>query len=92
VPRLIELLLSHNAPAGIYHAAGPDRLSRFDMGFRLAEAYGLPSDSIVAAEVERPVGLGAVDDCSLAVDKTEGLGMKFTGVTRGLGKTGKITN
>ncbi len=84
VPRLIELLRSQNAPGGIYHAAGPDCLSRYDTGLRIAEAYGYSADCIAAAEVPRPDGLGPTDDCSLVIDKSASLGMHFTSLADGL--------
>ncbi|MBE0642599.1 MAG: SDR family oxidoreductase [Bacteroidetes bacterium] len=84
VARFIDLLLSHGAAPGIYHAAGPDRLSRFEIGHRIAAAFGLPADCIIASKVDRPVGLGPIDDCSLLIAKADAIGMRFTGINEGL--------
>ncbi len=84
VARLIAILLAREAPPGIYHAAGPDRLSRFEIGHRVAEAFGFPAASIMAAEAERPAGLGPTDDCSLSTAKASALGMRFTTFETGL--------
>lgn len=84
VPRFIDLLITRAAAPGIYHAAGPHRLSRHEIGLRTANAFKLSSASIVSAEIERPEGHGPIDDCTLCTTKAEALGMHFTGFVEGL--------
>lgn len=78
VARLAALLYTTEAAGGVYHAAGPDRLSRYELGLRVAEAFGMSSDCIVETLLPRPAPLGPVDDCSLKTDKARALGMEFT--------------
>ena len=33
--------------AGLYHLGGPERLSRYELGRRVARAFGLPEDGLV---------------------------------------------
>lgn len=80
VARLVELLFTQDAEGGVYHAAGPDRYNRYDLGRRVAAAFGLSPDCIVDTLLPRPAPLGPIDDCSLRTDKAEALGMRFTGV------------
>jgi dTDP-4-dehydrorhamnose reductase len=35
--------------SGIYHLGGPERLSRYELGLRVARAFGLPTDGLVPA-------------------------------------------
>ncbi len=84
VPRLIALLLTRDAAPGIYHAAGPDRLSRLEIGRRVAVAFNLPDRHIIPARVDRPAHTAAIDDCSLSTSKAEALGMRFTSLDEGL--------
>jgi dTDP-4-dehydrorhamnose reductase len=35
--------------AGVFHLGGPERLSRYELGRRVAEAFGLPASGLVAA-------------------------------------------
>jgi dTDP-4-dehydrorhamnose reductase len=85
VPRLIALLVSGASP-GIYHAGGPEALSRHAIGQRVAAMYGLSATTIVPCLVERPAGRGPVDDCRLDTAKAEALGMAFTPLDEGLAR------
>ena len=85
VARLVDLLQTREAEGGVYHAAGPDRLSRHELGLRVAEAFGLPADAIEGVLLPRPAPLGPVDDCSLKTDKARALGMEFTKLDAYLG-------
>jgi dTDP-4-dehydrorhamnose reductase len=44
----IDRLLGRPA-AGRFHLGGPERLTRFDLGRRVARAFGLPEDALVPA-------------------------------------------
>jgi dTDP-4-dehydrorhamnose reductase len=44
VARLVE-----GTGAGLYHLGGPERVSRYELGLRVARAFGLSADAIVAA-------------------------------------------
>jgi dTDP-4-dehydrorhamnose reductase len=85
VARLVELLYTQDAEGGLYHAAGPDRLSRHELGLRVASAFGLSAACIAETLLPRPAPLGPVDECSLRTAKAAALGMVFTGVEEGLG-------
>jgi dTDP-4-dehydrorhamnose reductase len=72
LPTLCEQLLALAASElqGIYHLGGPERLSRFEFGWRLAEAFGLDPAPIRSASYRdhdfvdpRPA------DCSLRSEK-----------------------
>jgi len=65
VPRLIDAILTTNSGPGLYHAAGPERLSRYEAGFRIAKEFGYTGDSIVPAVLPRSEGLSPDDDVSL---------------------------
>jgi dTDP-4-dehydrorhamnose reductase len=84
VPRFIDLLLTNAAAPGIYHAAGPHRLSRHEIGLQIAQAFNLSPARIIPTEVERPAGHDPLDDCTLSTTKAEALGMHFTGFAEGL--------
>lgn len=82
--RFIGLLLASNAAPGIYHAGGPDRLSRHEIGLRIAAAFRLSAAHIVPIEVDRPHNLGPLDDCSLDCTKAASLEMQFTPFDAGI--------
>lgn len=84
VPRFINLLITLAAAPGIYHAAGPHRLSRHEIGLQIARAFNLSPARIIPTEVERPAGHNPIDDCTLSTTKAETLGMHFTGFAEGL--------
>ncbi len=49
VAAMVELCERHDLK-GVYHWAGEKRLSRFEMGQRIAKHFGLPQDLVEAAE------------------------------------------
>ncbi len=59
---------------GIYHLAGPERLSRFEFGVRLAASFGLDRDLLVPVTVDSVAfGYDRPRDCSLKHDKAVGV-------------------
>ncbi len=45
----IDRLLERPASSGRFHLGGPERLTRFDLGRRVARAFGLPEESFAPA-------------------------------------------
>ena len=85
VPRLLHALIDGPAPFGTYHAAGPERLNRYDIGCRIADAMEAAHGQLRETYLERPEGLGEIDDTSLVTTKarTEA-NMNFTPLEAGL--------
>ncbi len=72
--------------AGVYHAAGSDRLSKLEFAYILAEEFAIDHPQIVPVALEAS-GLGAPRprDMSLATDKVSRLlGRRMSGVRAGL--------
>jgi dTDP-4-dehydrorhamnose reductase len=89
VARVVLALHAAQADPGIYHCAGPDRLSRVEMGAVLARAFDLPTAMLQSVELPR------MDDTSLCTGKVEAAtGVVFTGfeegiaIVRGVGDAG----
>lgn len=60
------LLLSLTLPGGIIHLGGPERLSRYTMGYLLAEALGIENPAITAShQKELPMAAPRAADVSL---------------------------
>mgnify|MGYP002277456568 FL=1 len=79
VARVILALRTVEAEAGIYHCAGPDRLSRAEMGAILARHFDLP------AELLQSITLPRKDDTSLCTGEVEAAtGVVFTGFEEGI--------
>ncbi|MCZ7556907.1 MAG: SDR family oxidoreductase [Bacteroidia bacterium] len=85
VAQLVRVLLHEEIAPGIIHAGGPERLSRYEAGCRIAAAYGFSTEGISATVLERKPPLSSTDDCSLDCSKTiERTGIQFTTVYDGL--------
>ncbi len=79
IAEIVQRILEHSALRGVFHAGGPDRISRFELALALAERAGIPP------ELVRPVSMqdsqaaaprGA--DCSLVSEKLrQSLGISF---------------
>jgi dTDP-4-dehydrorhamnose reductase len=52
---------------GILHIAGPERLSRYDLGLRIARYYGLPPWPAIAPGLTRDSGMVRPRDCTLSI-------------------------
>ncbi|CAN5225981.1 SDR family oxidoreductase [soil metagenome] len=91
LPMAVELLIGRlqtpgTAP-GIFHAGGPDRLTRVEMGRMLCEAFDLSGDTIEELRREAiPRGMMRPRDVSLRSDKLKQLGWKQTTFADGLKK------
>jgi dTDP-4-dehydrorhamnose reductase len=89
VARLIVVLLDGEISPGIIHAGGPERLSRYQAGCRIAEAYGLSRERITATVLERRPPLPFTDDCTLDCTRTTvRTGIRFTALHDGLMELG----
>ena len=53
--------------AGILHIAGPERLSRYDLGLRIARFYGLPPRPGIAPGLACDSGMPRPRDCTLSI-------------------------
>jgi dTDP-4-dehydrorhamnose reductase len=79
VARIAVALLAERPAPGIYHAAGPDRRSRWEIGVTAAEIFFGSSHGIHASALLRNDGTDAFDDASLRTEKIRGaLGLTFT--------------
>ncbi len=57
----VLLTMAERGSAGIYHTSGPDCLSRYEMGLRICEVFGLDPrliTSITSADIEQTVRRG----------------------------------
>ena len=91
VAQLIHRLYSRSAPYGMYHAGGPDRLSRYDMGVSIADCMRIHPDAITPGYLERDKSIGNIDDTSLNTEKAQGAAdMTFTSFADGMRKLAKV--
>ena len=91
VPRLIDAIIMAEAGPGLYHAAGPERISRYDAGLRIAKEFGFVGYGIVPAILPRSEGLSLEDDVSLSTAwTTERTGMRFTAMGDGLAEIRRV--
>ncbi|MCU0508826.1 MAG: SDR family oxidoreductase [Anaerolineae bacterium] len=63
---LIELAQSDFA--GVLHVAGPERLSRYELGLRIAAYYGLNPAAGIRPGLSSDSGMARPRDCSLRID------------------------
>ena len=68
VARGVALLLRGKA-TGRFHLGGPERVSRYELGLRVARALGLPTDGIEAARQADHVGPARPPDVSLDITR-----------------------
>ncbi len=82
---LLELA-ERETPAGVFHAAGPERMSRFDFGVKLVEVFGFGKERLIPVSVnDFPFKDKRPKDCSMRSDKIRGaLKTKIWGLERGL--------
>ncbi|MBN1447218.1 MAG: SDR family oxidoreductase [Bacteroidetes bacterium] len=87
----IELLLQRDIPFGTWHLAGPERLSRHEIGLRIAAHFGIDADLMQPVTLERDARYGQVDDTSLLTEKfIAATGMRFTPLNEGLANIAHI--
>ncbi|MBD2107526.1 SDR family oxidoreductase [Nodosilinea sp. FACHB-13] len=81
----LGLLLALENASGLLHLGGPDRISRYDFGLRMAEVFGLDKDLILASK-QADVTLPAPrpPDVSSASQKAFELGYRPRGTMAGL--------
>lgn len=84
--RAIGLLLGKPDLAGLYHLGGPERLSRSDFGYRMAEVFGFDPKVIVPARMADEKDIPPTPaDVSLNSDKLfQAVGFRGRGVGEGL--------
>lgn len=88
VPALLVPLLERVENAGIYHAAGPDRLSREEMGRIISEESHISDPRITSAVFERGGDACPIDDTSLRTEKLRlATGFTFTDFRTGMRDT-----
>ena len=61
----IEGAIANPDAAGVYHLGGPERITRFDLGRRVAQLTGLPADGILGASRTGHRGAPRARDVSL---------------------------
>lgn len=83
VAKAVRLLVAGDA-SGTYNLAGPERISRYEMGLRIARAFGLREDLLVPLSMEE-MGLKVrmPRDVSLDISRL-GAKMKVRGIDEGL--------
>ncbi len=85
VARVIEAITERKAVPGVYHAAGPERVSRYEAGLRIAKEFGYSDECIVPVVLERSEELSCDDDVSLDTTWTrDQTGIQFTSLEAGL--------
>ncbi|MBI5645896.1 MAG: SDR family oxidoreductase [Ignavibacteriae bacterium] len=88
VPALLVPLLERVENAGIYHAAGPDRLSREEMGRIISEEANISDPRITSTVYVRGVDAYPIDDTSLRTEKVRlATGFPFTDFRTGIRDT-----
>lgn len=77
-------LLATKGMNGIYHVAGPDRISHYDLGVKIAEKFGLDKSLLIPKKADE-MGLTIMvpRDSSLDISKTSVL-INIRGVNEGL--------
>lgn len=87
VPNLCEMLeavLARQEP-GVYHTAGPDRITRYEFGREIARAFGLDASLLEPVPRPRDRAPARPADVSLDVSRTRRrLDVPFLGVREGL--------
>lgn len=87
VPNLCEMLeeVLRRDEGGVYHTAGPDRISRFGFGLEVARAFGLDGELLEPVPRPRDRTPPRPGDVSLDVTRTRArLDVPFLGVREGL--------
>ncbi len=85
---MIDGLLQSRVMNQTFHAAGPERLNRVEIGKRVAQVFGYPDPLITPSRLPRSFELGESDDVALRTGKIrEAIGIQFTPVFAGLYKT-----
>ena len=80
-----------SVPSGTWHLAGPDRLTRHDLGLRIAAHFDLPAELMQPVTLERDARFGPVDDTSLRTDRIiAAAGIAFTSLDSGLAETSQL--
>lgn len=95
IPNLCDALLeiaARNDVQGVIHLAGPERLSRFQFGIALCEAFGFDKDLIVPCLIEDfPFRDNRPKDCSLVSERAGVFpGSEFCAPRRGVRKMAAI--
>ena len=82
---MVEALLAQMPDRGIYHAGGPERYSRAEIGAIMADVYGFSGENLRAVEYSRPEELMPTDDVTLCTKKIRAAtGITFTALRTGL--------
>lgn len=82
------LLLALENATGLLHLAGPERLSRYDFGLRLAEVFDLDQTLLVPSrQADVPMAAARPADVSSRCDRAYRLGYRPRGVVAGLTAT-----
>jgi dTDP-4-dehydrorhamnose reductase len=85
VARLVQILIETPSLNGVFHAGGPERISRYDAGRRIARVFGYSEACISPALVGRSDGLTPDDDTTLDSTMTRRVtGITFTSPDEGL--------
>jgi len=80
------LELAFSDASGIYHTSGPDCLSRYDIGLKVAEVFGLDKNLIApVSTAEMPLMAARPPRSCLSVDRSESrIGRPMVGLVEGL--------
>jgi dTDP-4-dehydrorhamnose reductase len=77
--------MSHKT-AGVYHAAGDDRVNRYEFAVKIAQTFGLDSSFLTPVNLKDPEAWIAKrpKDSSLCVDKLKMIGIQPLRLTQAL--------
>jgi len=68
VADVLERILERTT-AGLFHAGGPERVSRYELGLRVAALFGLPTD-LIDPVMQSTLRLGAVRPADVSLDSS----------------------
>ena len=69
IAEAVGRVIAHPEAAGVFHIAGAERVSRYELGLRTAESLGLPASRILRASQATHRGAPRPVDVSLDISR-----------------------